>query len=408
MLKPRFWIVGVTLALVCAACSNARDERESLANPRNAGPSFTAIPSSFPQYLLFKDGGLIRLTDNGGNDVMKVSIYKSLSDVEAYCQGGNGATFDKPAKRLVKVIFYQNISTAQGLSEWCNPVVSVAAPDGSWSGWVPRIVTAPNLPIGAKLVVENGGLDQPNIWETPDGNHTSFNVSGGTTLRYLGFDDNPSDTEYHVRVMSGPHKGKSGWTDATFLRAENGDVIAMYESPEAAKKGNTPGGGEADTSSATESQPTPTPEAAQQNNEREPDVAALDERAEDQYQRANNIVRNTPPDSMAAAQMVGGSGGPGGKFYDRDRALQSAIKCNAPEMNSSHRAACLDLAEAEEFEYSAVAEALASCNEHDARLNLGVARAFLNEVKRDLAGSNSSNWSPPDITNEVNGKDQCR
>jgi len=255
----------VALALFCVACSSARNERVSESNPEptvtfTLAPNRTPAPESFPSYLLFKVGELIRLTDNGGADVMKLSIYKSLSDVEAYCQNSNGATFDKPAKQLVKVISYQDISTAQGLSEWCNPVVHVAALDGSWSGWVPQIVTAPNLPIGTKLVVKNGGLNQPNIWETPDGNHASFRVSGGTTLRYLGFDDNPGDAEYHVQVRSGSSAGKSGWTDATFLQAENGDVITMYESPEAAKIGNTPGGAEAHASPQTESQSTSTPD----------------------------------------------------------------------------------------------------------------------------------------------------
>jgi len=147
--------------------------------------------------------------------------------------------------------------------------------------------------------------------------------------------------------------------------------------------------------------PTTRPESHQ------PDVAALYQRGEDQYQRAASIVANTPSNATTAAEMVGGSEGPGGQFYDRDRAFQLAIICNGPDMTSTHRVACLDLAEAEEFEYSAVEASLAACNEQDARLNLGVARAFLNEAKRDLAGSGSSDWSPPDITNEVDGTDRC-
>ena len=136
------------------------------------------------------------------------------------------------------------------------------------------------------------------------------------------------------------------------------------------------------------------------------DVVSLEVRAEDQYQRADSIVNDTPSSATAAAEMVGGSDGLGGQFYDRDRALQSSINC-VGLTSSNRRVACGDLAEAEEFEYSAVEASLAACNEHDARLNLRVARAFLDEVRRDLNGSSSTDWSPPDITNEVQDSNNC-
>lgn len=151
--------------------------------------------------------------------------------------------------------------------------------------------------------------------------------------------------------------------------------------------------------------PKPTPRTGA-FNDRGPDVVGLDTRAEAQYDRAATIVGSTPSNSTAAAEMVGGSEGPGGRFYDQDRQLQSAILCTAP-MPTNHRSACLNLAEAEQFEYAAVAASLTSCNEHDAALNLHVARAFLDEIKRDLNGTAPGDWSPPDVTNEVSGNNKC-
>lgn len=81
--------------------------------------------------------------------------------------------------------------------------------------------------------------------------------------------------------------------------------------------------------------------------------------------------------------------------------------CNGNAGGAGSPNACDDLTEAEEFEYGAIAAAVASCNGHDARLNLKVARAFLDEVQRDLAGTSKDGWNLPDITNEVSGANEC-
>jgi len=133
-------------------------------------------------------------------------------------------------------------------------------------------------------------------------------------------------------------------------------------------------------------------------------VRELQHRAEAQYEAAAAIVEQTPATEMQAAQLTGEQGG---LFYDEDRSLQADIKCSVGSMGPKEVSACEDLAEAEAFEYSAVAAALGTCNEHDARLNLKVARAFLDEVVRDLRGTNREGWSPPDITSDTSDQTKC-
>lgn len=258
-------LVVIAFTLLMAIVANMRASHDKTTAPLATSTGIVQIspvPSgtseNFPPYLLLKIGGLARLTDNGGSDVMKISIYKSLSDVQAYCIGDTGATFNEPAKSLVKILGFQRIASEPGSSGICNPVLHVGAPDGSWSGWVPQVVVEPNLPVGVKLVVEKGtASNQIDIYETPDGNHGSFKVSDGTVLKYLGFDDTPGETDYHIQIMSGASSGKTGWVDTLLIRSENGDSIALYESPETAKQENVPGGSGAYAS--LEASPTPTP-----------------------------------------------------------------------------------------------------------------------------------------------------
>jgi hypothetical protein len=111
---------------------------------------------------------------------------------------------------------------------------------------------------------------------------------------------------------------------------------------------------------------------------------------------------------MAAASLVDGDQGPIGSWYSRDRKYQDDL----PKLNlnvDSHDlvATVGDLAEFEQFAYSAVVAVSASCNESDARLNLKVAHAFLDEAHRDFHGEGSDDWNPPDITNEETGSNEC-
>ncbi len=86
--------------------------------------------------------------------------------------------------------------------------------------------------------------------------------------------------------------------------------------------------------------------------------------------------------------MVGGSTGPAGKWYDDDRAFQSHLQSQKVVGGADGDAtrSSLDLSEVETFAYSAVADAVASCDQYDANLNLKVARAFLSQSRRELAG----------------------
>ncbi len=56
------------------------------------------------------------------------------------------------------------------------------------------------------------------------------------------------------------------------------------------------------------------------------------------------------------------------------------------------------------FLYGAAAAAVGQFNRHDAKENLRVAKAILDETSRELHGQGIPNWSPPEI-NESNNSE---
>ncbi|GAC1401648.1 MAG: hypothetical protein NVSMB64_00140 [Candidatus Velthaea sp.] len=58
------------------------------------------------------------------------------------------------------------------------------------------------------------------------------------------------------------------------------------------------------------------------------------------------------------------------------------------------------------FLFDAVVSSISQCNASDARLNLKVARAILDEGHRAVAGHSREGFSPPQIVED--GKNRCR
>jgi hypothetical protein len=113
---------------------------------------------------------------------------------------------------------------------------------------------------------------------------------------------------------------------------------------------------------------------------------------------AASIVARTPVTNMQASILTGGDGR---VFYAHDRALQIEV-----DKHHGGDSFVIDVSSAEEFSYHAVADTLASCNGPAARENLRVARAFLAEAHRDLAGTAKDDWEPPDINPDES--DRCQ
>ena len=149
----------------------------------------------------------------------------------------------------------------------------------------------------------------------------------------------------------------------------------------------------------------PTPNNRKEERAIEERVRQLTLTGEKLYQEAAGIVANTPTTSSEGAELVGS--GAAGKFYSEDRDFQSAIG-NVPQIQGNVGLASAYLAEVETFLYTSVVASVASCNQHDAELNLKVARAFLDEVHRDLKGTPVADWTAPDISNEENNNSECQ
>lgn len=136
-------------------------------------------------------------------------------------------------------------------------------------------------------------------------------------------------------------------------------------------------------------------------------IVDLLQRGDALYDEVSVLPDNTPTTELGADEAVGGDQGPIGSFYAKDRAFQADLpKANLQKDDPDLVKTAGDLAEFETFAYSA-AVAVAFCNESDARLNLKVAKAYLDEAHRDFHGAGSDDWEPPDITNEETNSTNC-
>jgi hypothetical protein len=103
------------------------------------------------------------------------------------------------------------------------------------------------------------------------------------------------------------------------------------------------------------------------------------------------------PQGGSSAEVVGSSGS---AWYTDERAFQSAISDLPTHPRNQYEAVAADLAEAEEFLYSAGADAMASCDPANARRELTVADYFLRAVERQIrSGHANADYSsdPPQV-----------
>ncbi|GAC1407927.1 MAG: hypothetical protein NVSMB64_15430 [Candidatus Velthaea sp.] len=127
--------------------------------------------------------------------------------------------------------------------------------------------------------------------------------------------------------------------------------------------------------------------------------------AEELYSEASQIVAKTPSTSMGAA-ILANPHNDGGRFYKRERAFQASMSRNPGKIKDDHaRDVYFTIGNIDSFLYGAVAASLGNCNAHDARLNLKVARAILDEGRRALASHSRDGFEPPQIEEE--GASHC-
>ncbi len=136
-------------------------------------------------------------------------------------------------------------------------------------------------------------------------------------------------------------------------------------------------------------------------------IARLLRRGDDLYEEVSALPDNVPTTQMGASELVNGDQGPIGSFYAKDRAFQGDIpKANLAKDPANLINADGNLAEFETFAYS-TASAVASCNGADARRDLKVAKAYLDEAHRDYEGTASENWEPPSTADDDTNSEDC-
>ena len=126
------------------------------------------------------------------------------------------------------------------------------------------------------------------------------------------------------------------------------------------------------------------------------------------YSQATRIVAATP--STAGAGAGAGLANPnnlGGRFYERERKFQEAMRVNPSKLKNDQAIDIyLAIGVLDTFLFDAVVASISQCNTHDARLDLKVARALLDEGRRLAAGGVRREFTPPEIVE--NGRSYCR
>ena len=97
----------------------------------------------------------------------------------------------------------------------------------------------------------------------------------------------------------------------------------------------------------------------------------------------------------------------GGRFYERERKFQEAMRVNPSKLKNDQAIDIyLAIGVLDTFLFDAVVASISQCNTHDARLDLKVARALLDEGRRLAAGGVRREFTPPEIVE--NGRSYCR
>lgn len=128
-------------------------------------------------------------------------------------------------------------------------------------------------------------------------------------------------------------------------------------------------------------------------------ISLVDE-GEALYRQASEIV-SMRPRSASSASAIANPNAKGGQFYRREGAFQDAMKTN-PIRIADLRARRLQLiiGNLDTFLWLAVQSTLSQCNSNDGALNLKVARAILDEARREIAGRGRVDFEPPQITDD--------
>lgn len=123
------------------------------------------------------------------------------------------------------------------------------------------------------------------------------------------------------------------------------------------------------------------------------------------YRQASEIVAMRPRSSYNAA-LIANPNAKGGQFYRRERAFQDAMKTNPIRISDLRaRSLRLTIGNLDTFLWSAVQSTLAQCNANDGAQNLKVARAILDEARREIADRGRDDFEPPQIAED--GSSRC-
>jgi len=124
------------------------------------------------------------------------------------------------------------------------------------------------------------------------------------------------------------------------------------------------------------------------------------------YSQATRIVAATPSTAGAGAGLANPNN-LGGRFYERERKFQEAMRVNPSKLKNDQAIDIyLAIGVLDTFLFDAVVASISQCNTHDARLDLKVARALLDEGRRLAAGGARREFTPPEIVE--NGRSYCR
>ena len=141
-------MAGILLSAVAAHLPATPSTSDAAATnaPTDAPPdvSSDAPPVSPPSVALSAlppASAIVRLNENdavtnddGSSDPSHAMVFKSLALVEAFCSNNDYTFLRVPAQAKVKILQERRVSDGQSCAG--QPMVEIAAADGSWTAWV--------------------------------------------------------------------------------------------------------------------------------------------------------------------------------------------------------------------------------------------------------------------------------
>jgi hypothetical protein len=219
------------LIFILAQLEAGLDPKARLAEPATSNTVTTksshhnasrvATGMAFPSYLDLHIGQRVILNSNNEGDGTMATLFDDLQTVHKWAQGESDPHalphHDLPIGTRATVRSWTRVDTVSGDEV---TMINVAISNGAAKrGYVQDIGVLPDIPPGSTLVV-NSFRGNNTMLKAQQDRTSSINIANGTHVALVSVHpDGRSISPYRGEVLTGPHRGVTGWFNAFELSA---------------------------------------------------------------------------------------------------------------------------------------------------------------------------------------------